>query len=175
MTVVAPVSRRPRGPRPAPEQPERVVLRGVAWDTYSALLEELEGQHFRLTYDDGTLEIALPLPIHEKWKKLIGGMIEQIPLELDVPMSRFGSTTFRKKKLRKGAEPDECYYVQNEPRVRGKADLDLKRDPPPDLVIEIDVTSSTVPKQPIYAALGVAEVWRFDGTRLQSLHRTPEG
>src|SRR5215204_1839165 len=121
MTIVEPMPGRPRRPKPEPEQPERVVLYGVSWDTYSALLDDLAEQHVRLTYDEGTLEIALPLPIHEKWKKLIGGMIEQIPLELDVPMSRFGSTTFRKRKLRKGAEPDECYYVQNEPRVRGKA------------------------------------------------------
>lgn len=174
MTMLAP-SRRAKPPKHERPEQEHVVLAGVSWDTYSALLNELDGQNIRLTYDDGMLEISVPLPLHEKYKSMLGRMVELLSLERDIPISSFGSTTFRTKKFKKGTEPDECYYVQSEPKVRGKVDLDLKQDPAPDLAIEVEITSPSVSKLPIYAALGVAEVWRFDGTRLQSLHRTPAG
>lgn len=147
------------------------VLYDVSWETYTLLLRQVGQGATRLTYDDGVLEITVNGDEREKFKTLIGRMVEYLAIERDIPISGFGSVTMRKKKLRKGVEPDECYFVQNEPKLReGK-----RHNLPPDLVVEIDITSGTVPKQPIYAALGVLEVWRFDGVRLRSLHRTKSG
>lgn len=150
---------------------ERAVFYNVSWEMYSLLLKQVGEGATRLTYDDGILEITVHGEDHEKFKTLLARMIEYLAMERDIPISGFGSITMRKKKLRKGVEPDECYFVQNEGKLRdGK-----KHGFPPDLVVEIDITSGTVPKQPIYAALGVLEVWRFDGVRLRSLHRTRSG
>lgn len=155
--------------------PEHVVLHDVSWELYTSLLREAEERHLRLTYDDGTLEIMSPLPKHESRKTLVGRMIETMTEELDIPISSFGSTTFRRKKLRKGAEPDECYYVQNEPVVRGRSDIGLKKGPPPDPAVEVDDRRRLVKKEPIYAALGVPGVWRLERKGLVSLWRTDEG
>ena len=111
-----------------------------------------------------------PLPEHEVGKRAIGRLIEQLTLELDIPIASFGSTTFRRKDRRKGTEPDECYYVAHESVTRGRKRLNLKRDPAPDLVIEIDITSPSIAREPIYAALGVPEIWRSNGRRIQCLH-----
>jgi len=151
------------------EQVQHLVLNNVSWDLYESLLEAVGDGALRLTYDKGELEIMSPLPIHERVKKVLARMIETLSMELDIPIQSYGSATFRKANLQLGAEPDECYYIQNEPRVRGKMDLDLRRDPAPDLVVEVDITRRTIKKEPIYAALGVGEVWRYDGQKLQSL------
>ena len=140
---------------------------------YEALLREVGDQNLRLTYDSGELEIMSPIPEHESWKTLFGRMIEIISLEMNIPMWPLGSTTFKHKKLRKGLEPDECYYVANEAAVRWKKRLDLRRDPPPDLVVEIDITHRALDREKIYAAMGVPEIWRFDGRRLAWLHLEP--
>ena len=116
-----------------------------------------------------------PLSQHEIWKTAIGGMVEILCIELDILMQPAGSTTFRKQSAEAGLEPDVCYYIQNAPAVKGKLDLDLAIDPCPDLAIEIDITRRSIPRQPIYADLGVPELWRFDGTRLSVLALTPSG
>jgi Uma2 family endonuclease len=152
------------------ELPQHVLLQGISWDVYEALLREVGDQNVRLTYDSGELEIMSPIPEHELWKKNFGRMIEIIALEMNIPMWPLGSTTFRQKKLKKGLEPDECYYVANEAAVRWKKRLDLRRDPPPDLVVEIDITHRAIDREKIYAAMGVPEIWRFDGRRLACLH-----
>jgi Uma2 family endonuclease len=128
----------------------------------------------RLTYEEGTLEIMSPLPIHERYRRLLGRIVEVTTEEMDVEMASFGSTTWSREDLRKGLESDECYYVQNELAVRGKVTIDLKADPPPDLAIEVDITSSSGNRMNIYAALGVPEVWRFDGESLQ-IYRLQQG
>jgi Uma2 family endonuclease len=87
-----------------------------------------------------------------------------------MPMVSFGSTTFRRRDRGKGLEPDECYYFRDEAKMRGRKRLDLKKDPPPELVVEIDVTHRSVPREPIYAALGVPEIWRFNGRHFDCLH-----
>ena len=153
--------------------PQHVLLQGISWEVYEALLREVGDQNLRLTYDSGELEIMSPLPEHEDWKKAIGGLVEILTLELNIPMRRLGSTTFRQKTLQKGLEPDECYYVANEAAVRGKRRFDLRRDPPPDLVVEIDITHRAIDREKIYAAMGVPEIWRFDGRRLACLHLEP--
>ena len=118
-----------------------------------------------------------PLPIHESWKHMLGWMIQIIALELDIPIRGLGSTTWRREEAGRGLEADECYYVQGEPHVRGRTDLDLTRDPPPDLAVEVEVTHRPNPinRQAVYAALGVPELWRYDGARLTALLLGAEG
>jgi Uma2 family endonuclease len=149
---------------------QHFVLENASWEIYEKLLREVGNRPIRLTYDEGRLEIMSPLPEHERPKKIIGRMIEMLAFELDVSMISLGSTTFSRKDKAKGLEPDECYYFKNEQRMRGRKRLDMKKDPPPDLVVEIDITSRSIGRDPIYAALGVPEVWRYDGRRLQCLH-----
>lgn len=110
-----------------------------------------------------------PLPIHELWKKRTARLLETLTLELDLPMQSFGSTTFRRRKALAGLEPDECYYIQHAQDVIGRTEFDFSVDPPPDLAIEVDITSRSVPRQPVYARLGVPEVWHFEARRLSVL------
>lgn len=147
----------------------RVVLRGVSWQFYEDALRELADQHIFLTYDRGDLEIMAPSQYHEWHKTLLARFIEIMTLELDIPVVSGGSTTFRREDLERGLEPDECYYVQSESRVRDSREVDLTRDPPPDLAIEMDYTHHSLDRLSIYAALGVPEVWRYDVTRLEVL------
>ena len=142
---------------------EYVLLHGVRWSTYVALLEDMGNRHIRLTYDDGDLEIMTLSGRHERSKKLIGRMIEAMTEELDIPIRSGGSTTFKKELQKKGLEPDECYWVANEFAVRGRADLDLDVDPPPDIAVEVEISRSVLNRMRIYAALRVSEVWRSDG------------
>jgi Uma2 family endonuclease len=146
---------------------DRVVLKGISWTTYEALSQDLASEPGkRLTYDRGMLEIMVPPPPHEGYKKLMGRLVEVITEETETEIRSLGSTTWRRDDLRQGLEADECYYIQHEQAVRGKAELDLTIDPPPDLAIEVDNTSSSMNRMEIYAALGVPEVWRYDGKTL---------
>jgi Uma2 family endonuclease len=139
------------------------ILQGIHWDTYQNLVRDLESQPgMRLTYDDGILEIMMPRPPHETFKKLLGRFVEVMTEEIGIEIRSLGSTTWTREDLQKGLEPDECYYIQNELAVRGKDVIDLTIDPPPDLAIEVDSTSSSMNRMGIYATLGVPEVWRFD-------------
>lgn len=147
--------------------PNQVILRGVSWTTYQALIRDLELEPGkRLTYDQETLEIMVPLPPHESYKRLMGRLVEVTTEETETEIRSLGSTTWSREDLQKGLEADECYYIQNEQAVRGKAEIDLTTDPPPDLAIEVDFTSSSMNRLEIYAAIGVPEVWRFDGETL---------
>jgi Uma2 family endonuclease len=148
---------------------QHIVLDDVSWELYEKLLKEVGDRAIRMTYDDGTLEIMSPIAEHEDPKKVIARMIEMLTLELDMPVKSLGSTTFRRKDKAKGLEPDECYYFRDEKKMRGRKRLDLRRDPAPELVLEIDITSRSIAREPIYAALGVPEIWRYDGRKLQSL------
>jgi len=154
---------------------EYVLLHGVRWSTYEALLEDMGDRHIRLTYDDGSLEIMTLSPRHERSKKLIGRMIEAMTEELNIPIRSGGSTTFKKQLKKKGLEPDECYWVANEPSVRGRADLDLELDPPPDIAVEVEVSRSALNRLGIYAALGVSEIWRSDGHQVMVAQLQDDG
>ena len=149
---------------------QHFVLEDASWELYEKLLRDIGDRPIRVTYDQGRMEITSPLPEHERPKRAIGRMIEMLAFETNLPMISLGSTTFRQKDKAKGLEPDECFYFRNEAKVRGRKRLDLRRDPPPELVVEIDVTSRSVPRQPIYASLGVPEIWRYDSARVQCLH-----
>ncbi len=147
---------------------QRVLLSAIGWETYERLLAEHQDSSApRFTYDRGALEIMSPLPDHEKYNRAIASLVEVVAEERGLDFENLGSTTFRREDLRRGFEPDSCFYIQHEPAIRGKSVLDLRRDPPPDLVIEIDITHLSLDKLPIYAALGVPEVWRYDGRRLE--------
>lgn len=140
-----------------------LVVQDVSWDEYEQLLNELADRPgVRVTYDEGKLEIVSPLPEHEKCKCFLERLIDTLADELDVDVEAFGSTTWKRKQARKGAEADSCYYVANGQRVIGKRHIDLNTDPPPDLVVEIDATSESSSKFPIYSAFGVPEIWRYD-------------
>ena len=153
----------------------RVVIDGISWATYQSLLAEVGDGHTRLTFDSGRLEIMSPLPIHEHIKKNIARLIEAYADDNHIPVEGLGSTTFQREDLEKGLEPDECYYIQNAALVVGKERFDLTIDPAPDLAIEIYISPPDVARQPIYAALGVPEIWRYDGRELVCLHRNKQG
>ena len=152
-----------------------ITLDNASWELYELLLRDTDGQNVRITYDQGRMVLMSPLPIHEKIKKLGGRLIELATLELNIPVSSFGSTTWKRQDLAKGLEADECYYIQNEPRVHGRTDIDLSRDPPPDLAVEIDITHIPLDRPSVYAALGVGEVWRYNGERFAFVRRTTGG
>jgi Uma2 family endonuclease len=143
---------------------QRLVLPGIEWKTYKRLLRVLgERPALRLTYDRGVLEIMTTSPRHERYKHFIGRLIIVLTEELLLPIAGYGSMTFTRRRRQRGLEPDQCYWIAHEPQVRGKDRLDFRVDPPPDLVLEIDITRSSLNRMSIYAALGVPEVWRFDG------------
>jgi Uma2 family endonuclease len=147
--------------------PDLYVLHDVSWEFYEACLKELGDRNIRLTYDRGTLEFMAPSEIHDRSKRLLGRLIEALTEELDIEIRSEGSTTWRKKRLRRGLEPDECYYVEHEPLVRGRHCIDPSVDPPPDLAIEVEVTRRMVDRLGVYAALGVREIWRHAGDRFR--------
>lgn len=140
-----------------------LYLPEVSWQTYVNLRRESDnsGRHLRITFDQGRMEIMSPSQKHKHKKTLIGRMIETYTEELNIPINSSGSTTFQDELAEKGLEPDECYYVQNEAAVRGLDDIKLGIDPPPDLAIEVDITTSVIKRLPIYAAFGFPEVWRY--------------
>lgn len=142
---------------------QRLLLHDVSWAEFEAILEEL-GEHrgTRLAYDNGVLEIMAPLPEHEYFKETIGDAIKDIGETLDLDYESYGSTTWRQQAEQAGLEPDNCFYFQNEARVRGKLKFDLNQDPPPDLALEIDNTSKSLNRFPIYARLGIPEIWCYD-------------
>ena len=140
---------------------QRLIFNSITWQEFETILEEL-GEHrsSRIAYDNGILEIMAPLPEHEQSKELVSDLIKALLEELDLEFISLGSTTFKNEEMLRGIEPDNCFYIKNEALVRNKKRLDLAVDPPPDLALEIDVTSCTHPN--IYAALGVPELWRFE-------------
>ena len=147
-----------------------MVLHNIGWATYERLLADSENNSTpRFAYDQGELEIMSPSPEHEKFNRRIAQLVLAVAEEFSIEAEDLGSTTFRREDLERGFEPDSCFYIQNEEEVRGKASVDLTVDPPPDLVIEIDITSPSLNKLPIYAQLGVPEVWRYDGERMTIL------
>lgn len=147
--------------------PEQIVqLSGISWQTYETLLAEIGDRQIRLTYNRGNLEIMVPSPEHERFKEVLGRFVETLAEELDVRIEPLGSTTFKRPEL-SGKEPDKCFYIQNLSAVKGKKRIDLNQDPPPDLAVEIDITSRSENTLQIYADLGVPEVWIYNGSRLR--------
>lgn len=150
----------------------RVTLRNVGWETYERLVEEDPDRSApRFFYDRGELEILSPSFEHEQISEIIALLVDRLTTELEIDVTGAGSTTFKREDLLRGFEPDACFYFPEKiPKVRSKRRLSLDAgDPPPDLVVEVDITSPSASRLPIYARLGVAEVWRHDGERLMVL------
>ncbi len=142
---------------------QRVVIRGLSWDAYLQILGALpQSRGSRLTYDDGTLEITVPLELHEFSGRLIECFVRVMVELMGLKIKTMGSTTMNYPNLKKGAEPDNAYYIQNQSLVKGR-NVDFSQDPPPDLVVEVDITHTDIAKNQFYASLGVPEFWRFNG------------
>jgi Uma2 family endonuclease len=151
-----------------PEQ--KVVLKNVSWETYQRLLtERQESCGTRFTYDQGRLEIMVVSQRHEELNRALAMLVEVVVEEMGIDIRDPGSTTFQREDLDRGFEPDSCFYIRSAELINGVDQVDLTVDPPPDLVIEIDITSHSLNKLSIFAALGVPEVWRYDGARLRLL------
>lgn len=145
-----------------------ILLENVSWQAFETLLVEI-GEHraARVAYDEGILEIMAPLPEHEYYKEAIGDLVKDLADVVDIDYETLGSTTWKRQDLLAGVEPDNCFYFQNEAVIRGKLDFDLTKDPPPDLVLEIDVTHKSLDRFPIYARLGVPEIWRYEKAQIK--------
>lgn len=143
------------------------LLHDVPWNTYEAMLAGLDPRDVRLVYDRGELEIVTPRLRHERWRTRVVRMIWALSEELGVPVESGGQLLCKREDLRRGVEPDECFWIQNASRMRGKLDFDTALDPMPDLVLEAEDARDLLPRLPILAALGISEVWRFDGRRLR--------
>ena len=142
---------------------QRVTLRGVSWEGYLQILNALpQSRGARLTYDDGVLEITVPSESHEFSGRLIERFIFTLVELMGMRMKTMGSTTMNYPQFKKGAEPDNAYYIQNQALVKGR-EVNFSQDPPPDLVVEVDITHTDIAKNQFYASLGVPEFWRFNG------------
>lgn len=157
-----------------PEQ--RVLLENISWELYEGLLEAHRDFSVpRFTYDRGRLEIMSPSAEHEQLKETVSLLINIVAEEMDLNAEGFGSTTFRRQDIDRGFEPDVCFYVANLAQVKGKREIDLQSDPPPDVVVEIDITRSSLDKFAVFAQLGIPEVWRHDGEQLRMFQLADAG
>lgn len=146
---------------------QRVTFHDLSWAQYQQILSALpQTRAARLVYSCGTLEISTPLEDHEQASELINIFIRVLVLEMGLKLKSMGSTTLDREDLDRGAEPDKAYYIQNQSLVAGRT-VNLQADPPPDLVVEVDMTHTDIDKNRLYAAMGVPEFWRFDGHNLR--------
>ena len=155
--------------KPRRKKPGRaVVIQNIDWKTYTRLLKAFgDRPRLRLTYDRGELEIMAPSHEHDGDADLLAALVVILTKGFKLPIHRGGSTTLKRVKLKRGLEPDRCFWIANAAKMAGVRHLDLKIHPPPDLAIEVDVTSSSLDRFGIYAKLGVAELWRLDGDDLR--------
>jgi Uma2 family endonuclease len=138
-----------------------ITLTGIKWLTFKAIMSDVgDGRAWRIAYAEGVLEIRMPLTEHEEPKGMIESFVEAFADALDMEVRKLGALTLEREDLARAIEPDSCFYIQNESVVRGKS-INLLADPPPDLVVESDYTSSSLNKFSIYASLGVPEIWRY--------------
>jgi Uma2 family endonuclease len=144
---------------------QRIYLHDVSWAEFEQILLELgDKRATKIAYYAGELEIRMPLPEHERIKVLISNLLVVLLEELDLPWESLGSSTFKNSRMKTGIEPDDCFYLTNCQALVGKKRLDLDIDPPPDLVIEVDLTSPT--QISAYEALEVPEIWRYQQGKL---------
>ena len=155
---------------------QSVLLEGVSWATYECLLTDFGDSHtVRVAYDQGALEIMAPSYAHEQLNNLIAMIVSFVATEMDIDFENAGSTTFKRADVGRGFEPDSCFYLQHVAAIRSQRTIDLATDPPPDLVVEVDITHPSLDKLPIYAALGVPEVWRYTDERLVMYRHAGDG
>lgn len=148
-----------------------LIIEAVSWETYQNLLQQIQDDsNVRLSYDQGVLEIMTLSPRHEKWKGLFAHLLAVIVEALDLNLISLGSTTFSLPAMAQGVEPDDCFYIRHAAVMAKKDEVNLAVDPAPELVVEIDISHRSLYKMPIYANLGVAEIWRHDGTQVKFYH-----
>ena len=146
-------------PSPALRE-QRVTLHNVSWETYEGLLfANTDASSPRITYDQGELEIMSPSLKHEDLSELLAAVVVIVAEEWEIEFKGLRSTTFRRRDLRRGAEPDSCFYIHNVEDIRDIEEVDLLVHPAPDLVIEVEITNPALEKLPIWARFGVPEVW----------------
>jgi Uma2 family endonuclease len=154
-------------PPPPVTGDKRVVLPRVSWETYERLLADDEERRIpRMTFDRGVLELVTPSMPHDEDAGTIARFVEVATAIMGIPIRSVGATTFRRRDLERGFEPDEIFYIQSEPRIRVKRQVDLSVDPPPDLVLEMEMSRSAINKLALFAAMGIPEVWRPEGERI---------
>ena len=159
----------------SPQFEQRFALNSIDWQSYRAISNALTGRHLRITYDRGRLELMTISSLHGTLCRLVYTIITVLTEEFGLPKRGCGDMTCDRESLERGIEPDECFYIENEAKVRGKDNLDMSVDPPPDLAVEIDISRDSRRRLSIYAALGVPEVWRFDGESLTVYVRQAHG
>lgn len=138
-----------------------VVLSNISWQTYQAMLTDIgDRSSVRLVYDQGVLEIRMPSDFHEAINRLLARIVGVLAEELDLPLKEFGSVTLNRSDIKKGAEPDSSFYIQNADHISGNR-IDISVDPPPDLIIEVDITNSSERSLAVYQQLGIPEIWRY--------------
>src|SRR3954464_15353592 len=158
------------------KEPLSVVMENVSWDYYSHTLEELgPTRGFRVIFDQGRMEIVTTSAKHERIRKIIARLLEMYAFESNIDITPLGMLTLRRKKLKVGLEPDECYYIQTPPPPPIEGEIDLLVYGPPDLAIEVEISKGIIPKIPIYQALKVAEIWRYSANVITPLHRLSSG
>jgi len=147
---------------PSHQQTQYVVLDGITWQTYQAIQKDL-GEHrsARLAYSQGVLEIIMPSQLHEFISRILEAIVRTLAEEFNQRLRGYGSTTLNREEMVQGVEPDSCFYIQNVERILGRRQIDLNTDPPPDLAIEVDITSSSRRRFGIYLQLSIPEVWRY--------------
>jgi Uma2 family endonuclease len=151
------------------------TFHNVSWEEYEELIEQLsEAAGLRVSFDEGTLTIMTLSPEHERYVRFFEKLAGLISVRLRLNILSFGSATMRKKKKKKANEPDACFYVQTAAAIGNRTDIDFSVDPPPDIVVEIDIHHDSLDKFPIYISLGVPEIWRYDGKRL-TIHHLEQG
>ncbi len=149
---------------------ERFVLHNVSWETYEQILKNYEDRSVpRFTYDQGELEIMSPSLPHEEASEILILLVNIICEERQLDVRGLGHVTHKRADLLKGVEPDGCFFIQNVEAIVGASDLDLTLLPPADLVIGVDISSPSVAKLPIYAAIGVPEIWHFENDDVRFL------
>ncbi|MBI3824044.1 MAG: Uma2 family endonuclease [Planctomycetes bacterium] len=153
----------------ASEPLRHMVFRNIRWDTFERLLDDMGESHLRVAYDHGKLEFMTISLEHDSYGRWIGDLILFVAMEMKIPLRKGGSTTLKQALLDVGLEPDECFWFKHEKRMRGRKTWNALTDPPPDLAVEIDITTSWLDRLGIYASLKVPEVWRYDGKKLRVL------
>ena len=147
-----------------------VTFHGVSWEEYEQLLDQAgEASGLRISYDNGRLQVMTLSSEHENYVRFIEKLIAAISLRMHINIRSFGSATMKKRQKKKGNEPDACFYVQSVPLIGNRIQLDFDTDPPPDFAVEVDIHHESQPKFGIYSALGLPEVWLFNGQSL-SIH-----
>lgn len=160
-----------------------VILRHQTWSDYEELLESRQDRAaIKIYFDAKTQEICImsPLPGHGKKFDTLSDLIKSLLRHQGRDWESFGPITLKRLE-QKGLEPDACFYIQNREAILRKERIDLEIDPPPDLAIEVDLTSFTKPED--YQAIGVPELWiyrnqtlyiyLFDGQQYQESANSP--